>query len=136
MKAIIDANIATALLTDLAYSRAAHAEVGKAEELIAPELILSETANAFWKIAKATQLPPGYLHAAITFLPSLIDTLVGAKELIAEALQLATAHNHPVYDCQYLVTAQQHDGVLITADRKLFMLAEKSGLKSVLVLPD
>jgi predicted nucleic acid-binding protein len=135
MRAVIDANIATALLVDLAYSQNAHVEVGQARELIAPELILSEVANAFWKIGRTRSISMEHLNAAINFLPSLIDVTVPANEVIAEALAMAIALNHPVYDCQYLVVAKKHEAKFITADKKLFGLAEHVGVNVILVRP-
>lgn len=42
--------------------------------------------------------------------------------LQAEALALATHHDHPVYDCLYLVLARREVAALLSADQRLLKL--------------
>jgi predicted nucleic acid-binding protein len=133
MNYVIDANIAVALLVDLAYSDHAKHEIAKAEALFAPDLIMAETANAFWKIAKTEPDLAPYFKTAITILPSLVEEFTASGVLATTALDIALSHSHPAYDCLYLALAQQKDSPILTADKRLHALAQKIGVKAILV---
>lgn len=42
-------------------------------------------------------------------------------------------HDHPIYDCFYLALALKEDAPLVTADRKLAILAKKAGIAAELL---
>ena len=135
MIAVIDANIAVALLVDIAYSQAAHAAVKSAESLIAPDIIIPEVSNAFWKMARVEPGLIAHLQKAMAFLPKLLDEKLDAAWFANAALNLALQHNHPTYDCYYLLAAQTAKATLLTADRKLFALAQQTQTSAQLITP-
>ncbi len=90
------------------------------EELCAPDLIVTEVAGVAWKKCirgEIAQEQAGFIATAIR---GYIKALHPSVDLIEQALQIALSLNHSIYDCLYLACAEDVDGVVITADRKLF----------------
>lgn len=126
MIAVIDANIALALVLDLAFSVKARAAVAQASAMIAPDLIVHETANALWKIGRTSPELRGKAVAMLRVIPALFEDMAPAAEHAASALNLALALDHPAYDCFYLALAEVRGATLITADRKLAAVAGRA----------
>ena len=89
-------------------------------ELLAPDLMLVEAANALWKRAmirkelsadEATLIYRDLLTVPLSLSPS------GA--VADAALQAALKHNHSVYDALYCALAIQRQCDFVTADRTL-----------------
>jgi predicted nucleic acid-binding protein len=123
-----DASVAAKLLFPEPGSAEARAVLAEADGLVAPDLLFAELANVIRsKVRRGetgdTTTPE--LIAAVVTLPVHAVPLGG---LTADALALALAFDHPVYDCYYVAAAVAHDAVLITADRVLYALAIEAGL--------
>lgn len=85
-------------------------------EPAAPDLLIAETLNAFWKLGRAGPgAPPP------TDVLAVLDAirLVPSRELAAKAAEFAERFDHPVYDCLYLALAEAEADVLLTADKRL-----------------
>ncbi len=93
--------------------------------VLAPELMLTEVANALWKLHRAGML--GSLDPQLLLVDArdLVDRFEPDRHLQAEALALACHLDHPVYDCLYLALARREAAVLITADQRLQTLAQR-----------
>jgi predicted nucleic acid-binding protein len=91
--------------------------------LVAPELILAEAANAFWKAVRAEVMTPDEMRGALRQLPNFFSRLVPAHELLHEAADIAITVGHPVYDCFYLALADREGVPLVTADKRLASVA-------------
>jgi predicted nucleic acid-binding protein len=102
---------ASALLVSLADAKAARALRGA--ELSAPDLLIPETLNAFWRLARAKRKVPE--RAVILTLLDQIR-IVPSRPYAARAADLAEQLDHPVYDCLYLALAEADSDILITAD--------------------
>ena len=96
-----------------------------ADLVIAPELMLTEVANALWRLQRAGQLEVDRLQELLSRAAALVDHIEPDRTLQREALALATHLDHPVYDCLYLVLARREVATLLTADHKLQVLAGK-----------
>ena len=122
---VLDASAAVRLILG-DPTAAGLAELIRAAPLVlAPELMLTEVANALWKLQRAEQLAglePQQLLADAT---DLVDRVEPDRHLQAEALALACPLGHPVYDCLYLSLARREAATLITADRRLQQLAAR-----------
>jgi predicted nucleic acid-binding protein len=116
---VIDANVAAALLLDLAYSASARDAVGGAERIIAPDIVVHEFANALWKLVAGGKITEGFAHQALVGLDSLVSDVVAGRAIAHDALRIAIEFTHPVYDCFYLALARERDATLMTADRRL-----------------
>ncbi|MCA0434680.1 MAG: type II toxin-antitoxin system VapC family toxin [Proteobacteria bacterium] len=126
MRAVLDANIAAALMIRLPYSAAAEEAVREASEILAPDLIFSETANAFWKMARLDMALLFHGKAALQKLNNLFDLILPSQESAVDAYMMAVEHGHPVYDCIYVIAARKSAATLITADKRLAALAAKT----------
>ena len=87
-------------------------------ELHVPRVFAAELANALWSKVRSGELAPhlvaGSLESALTGLLHWAND----ETLAYDALHIAVALNHPVYDCVYLALAYQVDGFLVTADTR------------------
>jgi predicted nucleic acid-binding protein len=92
--------------------------------LIAPELLLAEARNAFWKYVRAGLIGAETARTVLSKLPDRFDILWPLLPLTDDALEIATSLNHPVYDCFYLALALRQGAPLITADKRLAAAAQ------------
>ena len=99
--------------------------LASADLVLAPELMLTEVANALWRLQRAGQLEGAGLQQRLERAVALVDHIEPDRTLQAEALALATHLDHPVYDCLYLVLARQEVAALLRADQRLLKLAAR-----------
>lgn len=104
-----------------------------ANRFAAPAYLLVEASNALWKYAIRGGLETADVVAALTEIEGLCDDLVPDDQLLPEAIELAVAFRHPVYDCLYLALAQRRRESLATADRKLAALARQLDIRTELL---
>lgn len=98
-------------------------------DICAPDLIVVEALNAFWKIRRAGMNAPDtavVLDAldAIEVLPS--------RAFADRAAALAASLDHSVYDCLYLAVAEARSETLLTADVRLDGKLIRSPLRKLL----
>lgn len=106
-------------------------------DLIAPDLVLVEVANALWKTARRGLLSAGQADARLASLPGFFNRLLPTFDLVPEALELGLAADIPVYDCVYVVASRRTGASLVTADRRLIAkLAGKPEAGSVIHIAD
>ena len=103
----------------LLYEPGLSALLNEAELVLAPQLLAAEVANTYWKYFRAGQLAPAAAETGLRSCLDLVDEFVPLEPLSAEALELAMAAKHPVYDMFYLVLARRQAAVLLTADKTL-----------------
>ena len=115
---VIDANVAAALLLDLAYSTAAREAIGSARSITAPDVIVHEFTNVLWKLITSEKITSSFARQALVGLDVLVSDFVAGRVIAGEALRIATEIRHPVYDCFYLALALDRDAPLLTADRR------------------
>lgn len=119
MIAVIDANIAAALFIDLAYSSKARESLTKATALIAPDLVIPELTNTFWRMVTGGQVEKSFASLALDGLANVLSEIVPSKALTQHALDVSVALRHPAYDCFYIALAIQRRAALFTADLRL-----------------
>jgi predicted nucleic acid-binding protein len=124
MKLVIDASVAMKWYVEQPHTEAARRLAAGDDLLIAPELILSETASAFWKYVRAGQIGAENARAALSKLPERFDVLSPLFPLTEDAFEIAVSLNHPVYDCFYLALARRESAPLVTADKRLAAAAQ------------
>lgn len=105
-----------------------HREAG--DDLHAPDLILVECANAFWKRVGRGELDRDSAMKAITDLSNLrdLDRHPLDAQLVPPALSLAIAHSLTAYDAAYAALALQLGGTVITGDNRFLERASQAGL--------
>ena len=123
MSIVVDASIVVSLIAEESVSAAARASVAR-ESLIAPELVLGETADVLWRKVRLRMMTAEQARRAGAGLRMLFTELAPLAGLTLAALDLALRRDHPVYDCLYVALAQREGVPLLTADRRL---AERFG---------
>ena len=118
----------TSFLFKLAFSNPHAEEAEKVCEkynLFAPAFIQVELSNALWKAVRFGGLAAAQAHAALEQLATLYRP-VPDDDLVTNALEIAMAIGHPVYDCMFITLASDMAVPLITADRKLISAVSAS----------
>lgn len=100
----------------------------------APDLILSEVANALRKKHQLGHVSAAQAHAGFDDIPAYFRDLAPPSKTIHEAFQLGIDFNHATMDCVYLALARQIGGILITDDEKFVAKCRLHGQESI-VLP-
>ena len=130
MTAVVDATVLTAALVDSGPAgRWAETIVG-AEPLIAPELVLVETANVLRRLELARDI-------------SVLEAAGAHRDLVRLDLELfpytpfadrvwELRHNLTSYDAWYVALAEAFDYPLVTLDRKL---SRTAGVKCKFLVP-
>lgn len=89
------------------------------ERLETPDFIVPEVANIAWKKFIRGEITEGQARLITTAIRQYIPRLRPTAEITEQALGVAVALDHAVYDCLYIACADSADGVLITADKEL-----------------
>jgi len=107
---IVDASAVLALLSDAKSEPAFRNAV-----LVAPDLIIAETLNVCWKLARANHRVPER-----SVILSVLDTIQiePSRPYAPRAAQIAGEIDHPVYDCLYLALAESRGDLLLTWDER------------------
>ncbi len=104
------------------------------EPFIIPSLTFSEVANTIWKYKELGEARAKIIEHAGIYLRGLATMVVPDEDLLAVAGRLAVSHQHSVYDCIYLSLALSENCPVITADRKMALLAKQAGIGSRLIV--
>ncbi len=91
---------------------------------LAPELMLAEAGNVIWKYMRGGILTSEEGKELFTDIMDMPVRLVGHKNLVKHALELAEMYNMTVYDSLYLALALEQGGIVFTADKKLLETAK------------
>ena len=122
---VIDASVAVRLVTHTCGQDDWGAQLEEAALVLAPELMLTDVANALWKLRRSNALQQVEPQALLADARELVDQIEPDRTLQAEALALACHLDHPVYDCLYLALARRQAARLLTADQRLQRLASQ-----------
>ena len=115
---VIDASVAVKWFVREPDSDLAIAVLKSRADFHAPSLLLLEVARAFQKRAFDGFLPAERVEAAMGELRKYVRQWVVLESLVDEALRMAIAIGHPVYDCVYLALARRMGARMITAEAK------------------
>ena len=123
MSWIVDASVAVKWYCQEPGSAAAVAWLA-ASPPEAPELLLVEVANTFWRKVQKGQMTEASAQVALHDLPAVLARLIPATDLAPRALAIASALRHPVYDCLYLALAERSGTRVVTDDRRLLAVCQ------------
>lgn len=107
--------------------------------LVAPEFLLLECGNALWVRARRRLMPAEEVPVAMAELAAGPVKLESIRDVVCDALDLASRLDHPIYDCCYLALAHALGLPVVSADRRLRDVVGRSpgaGLPTVLMLVD
>ncbi|WP_216905504.1 type II toxin-antitoxin system VapC family toxin [Synechococcus sp. CCY 0621] len=122
---VLDASAVLRLITHDPIASGWAEQLGQAPLVLAPELMLTEVANALWKLQRGVGLAGMDPQQLLVDAADLVDQIEPDRHLQVEALALACHLNHPVYDCLYLALARREAALLLTADQRLRRLADQ-----------
>ena len=125
---VVDASIAIKWLLDEPGTEPAIHLIRQGGPLLAPDLLLVETANVLWKKVRRGDMRLPDLPRALGGLLALDIEVHGSAPLLSRATNLAIEIGHPVYDCLYLALAVETNAPLATADRRLRRAAAGVGI--------
>jgi predicted nucleic acid-binding protein len=120
MKYVLDSSVALKwVLAELDSAKAIRLRddyKNGAHELLAPDIFVSEIANALAMAERQGRIKAGesaiFLHDIIRAAPALHPT----PPLLHRAMAMAIANRRAVYDCLYLALAEAEGCELVTAD--------------------
>lgn len=121
---VIDASIAVKWVIE---------EVGTSEalvlrrrvKLIAPDLLVAECANIFWKKVRRKELLREEALLAARLLQGADIELLPMRSLFERATRLSIEIDRPAYDCLYLALAAATDCQFVTADEHFLRKAHE-----------
>ena len=122
---VVDASVATKwFVRENLHEQALLLLSDHADDLQAPDFILTEVTNIAWKKALRNEISQEQARVIPTELRGYILSFHPSADLVDGALDIALSLHHPVYDCLYIACAEAIGGVLITADKKLHKAIE------------
>ncbi len=119
MSWVVDASVALKWVIPEVLSEQADRIRDHEDDVLAPELLLVEVANALWRKAKAGEISGREAHTALDLVSASGVDLYPNRPLVSRALALARLLAHPVYDCVYLALAEREGATFVTADQRL-----------------
>jgi predicted nucleic acid-binding protein len=131
---IIDASVATHWFVSTAFSNSARKFLHR-DDLIAPALIRIELTNSLLKYLRIGVIELHEIKLASLELDRMISVLAEDEALIESAIDVSAAYGHKIYDCLYLALALERGESLVTADRRMSMLAGRLGISVEFVEP-
>ncbi|AWK87474.1 type II toxin-antitoxin system VapC family toxin [Azospirillum thermophilum] len=102
--------------------------------LLAPDLMRIECANVLWRLVARYGLPRDEAVSALEELTTGPIVYHDTRALERDALELALALDHPVYDCCFLALARREGIPLVTEDRRLAGVVGRAPQAGVAVL--
>jgi predicted nucleic acid-binding protein len=118
---VVDASVAIKPYLEEAGADAATELLTGTAKLLAPELIRLEVPGAICRRVRKGELEPGEAEVRSQHWLKELDkglfALTPDRDLMPEAIALATKLKHPLADCLYLAIAIRSHAPLITADR-------------------
>lgn len=116
---VVDASVACKWFIEEPGSTAADALFTSGDRLLAPDLLIPEFTNVAWTKLRRSEISKDHAKMMIDELPYMIDDFVPSKDIATRALHIASAIDHPAYDCFYIALAEFRSGTLVTADKRL-----------------
>jgi len=126
---VVDASVATKWFVE-EEGREEARRLLETAELLAPDLVFAEVANTLWKKLKRQEVSFEHARDACALLPSIFVEVVPTRVTLVEALAIARALDHPVYDCIYVACAKRLGLSVVTADSRLIAKVEHHSFRA------
>lgn len=123
-QAVIDSCVAVKWVVREDYSDKAIELLQADLHLVAPDIVLTEIANALWKNVKRGLVSAEQAKVRLNDMPGFFNRLLTTPDLVADAFALGNTADVPIYDCIYVVAARRIGARLVTADTKLIAKLE------------
>jgi len=125
---VLDASAALHVVMRLPSAEPVIDKLEQANLVLVPQLYFSETANVLWKYVSHKQLSAEQAIERYQDVCALPDQAISDQTLALEALSLASACNHPVYDMIYVVLARRNACGVLSKDSGLTKLLVSTGV--------
>ena len=117
---VCDASVTVAWYADEAQSSSARRLQSGRAPLLAPTILLAETANALLsRIRRGLPTPSGYPEAALHVLQGGLIAFTNDIALLDGAMAIGRRLGQPIYDCFYLALCRREEAMLATFDARL-----------------
>ena len=116
---IVDASIALSWFVEQPLSRHALHLVAAHSPLYAPDVFLTETACAAWRLAQQGAIAPAQAAGIADAVTEGVPAIFASGPYLGGAMQLALALQHPLPGCLYLACARELGGRVITTDARI-----------------
>jgi len=116
---VVDVCVAVKWFVPEKYSQAATLLNGS-YSLLAPDYLLLEAGNIFWKKIRFQEISLEEGQQALTAIQNAPIQLIDSKLLLQNAFDLANQAGRSIYDCFYLALALQENCQMVTSDEKFF----------------
>jgi predicted nucleic acid-binding protein len=116
---VVDASVAIKWVIPEILSAQADRVRDGADDILAPDLLLVEVANALWRKTVSREISAREADGAFDLVRRSGIDLHATPALVPRAVELARRLGHPVYDCVYLALAERDHAALVTADQRL-----------------
>ncbi len=119
MSWVVDASVAVKwVIPEVLSDKADRVRDGE-DDVLAPDLLLVEVANALWKKTAAREISAREGDAAFDLLRGSGIDVRPTAPLVPRAMEMARRLQHPVYDCVYVALAEREHAAFVTADERL-----------------
>lgn len=134
---VVDASVAVKwFLPEVGSERAQALLDSDGFRLVAPELLLAEVGNVFWKRCRRGELTAEQVLECIGILTSAPLAWCPVRPLARHAVRVAVDTGRTVYDSIYLCTALLHRTVVVTADERFRNGLRHSPFEQTVILLD
>ncbi len=131
MRVVLDTSAAVGIVMRSPGWEPLEKAVRESEWIEAPDLLIAEASNAFWKYHKHGNLSVENCEQGLEKALALPDEFIPAADLYREAFGLAIAGQRPAYDMFFLVLARRNNAVLVSLDKGLLGFAAKHDVKTL-----
>ena len=100
--------------------------VDQASEIVVPDLFWAEVGSVLWRRHRVRELAPAEALGMLEDMFGQAVRSVPVQSLISNALIMAMALGHSIYDCVYLALADREECRLVTADRRFHRVMQES----------
>lgn len=90
------------------------------QDILAPEFVLVEVANAAWKKVRREEIEADQAYEIINLALEALPGFIHSPDILVQAAKLAIELAHPIYDCLYLACVNEPQDVLVTGDKRFF----------------
>jgi predicted nucleic acid-binding protein len=116
VKIVVDASVALKWVLNEPDKDAADALMR--DELLAPDLLRIEAANALWAFQRRGGMTADEVQDRLALLVASPVRFASHAQDVDQALSIACRLSHPVYDCVYLALAMREQATMVTADKR------------------
>ncbi len=120
MHYVVDVCVAVKWFVPEIFSQEASRLLSGSYGLLAPDYLLPEAGNVFWKKIRFNEISLDEGQQALTAIQNSPMQFVDSKLLLQNAFDLANQSGRSIYDCFYLALAIRENCQMVTSDEKFF----------------